>query len=304
MSAVRTLSRRGPLVLVCALSFLAGGLLLPQIGSATVSTGERDAFFPLPPARVLDTRVGPTPLTPGTKVGPGQTINVQMTGVGGVPATASAVVLNVTVTNPSSPSVLTVFPTGTAKPTASSLNFAANETIPNHVTAKLGTGGKVSIFNELGNVDVIADVNGYYEDHNFDDRYDTKAQSDAKIATAITTPDHVAGAQVANDSLTGADVLDGSLKFRDLAGGTPFLVENLGNFTLPGLGCAVFSVSDSGNQFQMIVPMRIGLGIPTSASLGGSPGILNNSGRATINICNSSTTTFTGTSVIMEYVRI
>jgi hypothetical protein len=46
------------LIAIVALSFLAGGLVVPQLVSATVSSGEREAFFPLPPTRILDTRFG------------------------------------------------------------------------------------------------------------------------------------------------------------------------------------------------------------------------------------------------------
>lgn len=60
---------------------------------------------------------------------------------------------------------MSVWPSGTAQPTASSLNFAAGQTIPNLVTVKVGAGGKVSFANALGTVDVmVADVVGYYDD--------------------------------------------------------------------------------------------------------------------------------------------
>ncbi|HKF77599.1 MAG TPA: fibronectin type III domain-containing protein, partial [Candidatus Dormibacteraeota bacterium] len=81
-------------------------------------------YHALIPARVLDTRSGGGPL------GPGQTLPLPVTGQGGVPALVngagvSAVVLNVTVTDTTAASFLTVFPTGTALPTASSLNWVA-----------------------------------------------------------------------------------------------------------------------------------------------------------------------------------
>src|SRR5262249_5753026 len=57
---------------------------------------------------------------------------------------------------------MTVWPTGVARPTASNLNFPAGRTEANSVTVKLGTGGKVDIYNESGSTDVIADVSGYF----------------------------------------------------------------------------------------------------------------------------------------------
>ena len=82
--------------------------------------------------------------------------------MGGVPATgAGAVVLNVAVTNPSAPSFLTLFPSGTTRPVASNLNFLAGETVSNLVVAKVGANGKVSLYNNYGATDVVIDVQGW-----------------------------------------------------------------------------------------------------------------------------------------------
>jgi hypothetical protein len=81
-----------------------------------------------------------------------------------MPSNATAVVLNVTATETTAPSFLTVWPAGEARPTASNLNWVAGQTVPNLVTAKLGQGGRLSIYNLAGTVDVIADVAGYYVD--------------------------------------------------------------------------------------------------------------------------------------------
>jgi hypothetical protein len=131
------------------------------------STGTDGLFRPLVPARVLDTRFGTG--APTAPVGPGQTIHLQVAGNGGVPGTAppnppEAVVLNLTVTNPTAASYLTVFPTGAARPVVSNLNFVAGQTVPNRVEVKLGTNGQVDIFNAGGMVDVIADANGWFTD--------------------------------------------------------------------------------------------------------------------------------------------
>ncbi|TME15088.1 MAG: hypothetical protein E6I63_10905 [Chloroflexi bacterium] len=125
------------------------------------SSGPDGLFNPLVPARILDTRAGPTPV----KLGAQSTLPVALLGNGGVPSGGvEAVVLNVTVTNPTVPSFLTVWPDGDPKPKASNLNFDAGQTIPNRVIVKLGMGGKVDIFNNAGTVDVIADAGGWYTD--------------------------------------------------------------------------------------------------------------------------------------------
>jgi len=132
------------------------------LATANPSTSSGGVYAPLPPARVLDTRNGTGGFS--TSVGPGQTINVQVTGVGGVPSTGvGAVVLNLTVTQPTSGSYLTVYPAGATLPTSgSSINFSTGQTIANAVIAKVGAGGKVSIFNAAGNVHVVVDVNGWF----------------------------------------------------------------------------------------------------------------------------------------------
>ncbi|HXY93696.1 MAG TPA: S8 family serine peptidase [Acidimicrobiia bacterium] len=121
------------------------------------------AYFPLVPARILDTRAGTG--APTAPVGADSSIDVPVLGRGGVPASGvSGVVLNVTVTNPTADGYVTVWPTGVTRPLASNLNFVAGETIPNLVTVKVGTGGDVSFYNFQGTTDLVADVVGYYGD--------------------------------------------------------------------------------------------------------------------------------------------
>jgi hypothetical protein len=119
-------------------------------------------FVSLAPSRLLDTRVGNG--APNAPVAANGTVDLQVTGRGGVPASGvAAVVVNVTVTAPTTAGFLTVYPTGTSQPTASNLNFTAGQTIPNLVTVKIGTGGKIKLTNNsAGSVQLIADVAGYY----------------------------------------------------------------------------------------------------------------------------------------------
>ena len=116
-------------------------------------------YHPLTPSRILDTRAAGAPL------GGGAVMELQVAGAGGVPATGvSAVILNITVTAPTATSFLTVFPAGAALPLASNLNFDAGRTVPNLVTAKLGPGGRLWLYNAAGATHVIADVAGWYDD--------------------------------------------------------------------------------------------------------------------------------------------
>ncbi|MDP9402359.1 MAG: fibronectin type III domain-containing protein [Actinomycetota bacterium] len=144
----------------------AAGEGAASAASTAVTPGAPGEFHPLPPARILDTRTGTGTGGVKTKVEPGSTTNVTVVGQGGVPATGvSAVVMNVTVTQPTAPrSFLTVFPKGAPKPEASSLNFVAGQDVPNLVKAKVGADGQVSVYNAEGSTHVIFDVVGWYSD--------------------------------------------------------------------------------------------------------------------------------------------
>jgi uncharacterized protein (DUF1501 family) len=115
---------------------------------------------PLDPSRLLDTRDGT-----GGRVGPigqGEAIDLQVAGRGGVAADSVAVLLNVTATDPTAASFLTVWPSGRSRPFTSSVNMAAGQTVPNLVVARLGASGQVSIFNNTGSTNVVVDVLGAF----------------------------------------------------------------------------------------------------------------------------------------------
>ena len=129
--------------------------------SAPVSPSAGSRFNPLPPARVLDTRAGNG--APLAMVPAGGSLDLQVTGRGGVPASGvSAVVLNTTVVEPRGHGFLTAWPTGDVRPLASNLNFGVLQTVPNLVVVKVGTGGRVSLYNGGGTTHLVADVAGWY----------------------------------------------------------------------------------------------------------------------------------------------
>jgi hypothetical protein len=135
------------------------------------------SYQPLTPLRICDTRPVST-FSPANQcnsdssdpvgpIGAGafKTINVanaQDAGSGsfGVPANATAVVLNVTAVTAAAPGFLTIFPSGATPPTASNLNFATGETVPNLVEVGVGTGGDITIFSS-SETDLLVDVEGY-----------------------------------------------------------------------------------------------------------------------------------------------
>jgi hypothetical protein len=129
-------------------------------------------FTGVAPTRVLDSRpesqVGPFP----TPWAPGESRRlIVVGGTGGVPPEALAVVLNVTGVLPSAATHLTLWPTGSSMPTASNLNLPAGDVRANLAVVKVGTEGRISIANNSGFTDVVADLVGYYAPGPSGDRF-------------------------------------------------------------------------------------------------------------------------------------
>ncbi len=124
--------------------------------SAPLANGS-GLYNSLSPVRVLGT------LASGTEIGPNTNMPVTVTGTAtGVPATATAVVVNTTAAHGTKSSFLTVYPTGVTMPTASNVDFLADHVVGNRVTVGVGTGGRIEIYNHTGTVNVDVDVDGYY----------------------------------------------------------------------------------------------------------------------------------------------
>ncbi len=143
---------------------VAGPPIPTPTPSPTPVPGTTDPAYyrPVTPARVLDTRIGVG--SPATPIPGGTSRAVQVTGQGGVPASGvTSVVMNVTVTQPTTGGYLTVYPSDASLPLASNLNFKAGQTVPNLVTVRVGAAdGKVKVYNSAGATHVIFDVAGWY----------------------------------------------------------------------------------------------------------------------------------------------
>ena len=143
---------------------IGGGALGQMPGLSAASTPPETSGSTLipvqPQQRALDTREAGD-ITGGNPVTEGQTIQLQLAGAHGVPATATAVQLNVTVVGGNTPSFLTIWDEGD-NPGTSSLNWTTAEATPNAVTTAIGSDGFIRIFNQFGVVHVVVDVVGYY----------------------------------------------------------------------------------------------------------------------------------------------
>ncbi|HEX9458546.1 MAG TPA: hypothetical protein VGA84_05345 [Thermoanaerobaculia bacterium] len=116
------------------------------------------SFFAITPCRAVDTRGG-------APLGSGQTRNFAIRNVCGVPSTAAAVAINVTITGATTQSFLTVWPTGGARPNVSTINFTStDQSLANGAIVGLGTTPTdLAVFNCCGNVHVLIDVTGYFQ---------------------------------------------------------------------------------------------------------------------------------------------
>ncbi len=132
------------------------GYFTPGAGGAT--------YYPLAPARVLDSRDGTGGLSGPFSSHVARTF--QVTGVGGVPSGASAVTGNLTVTGQTANGFLFIGPVAMNNPTSSTLNFPRGDDRANAVTVALGTGGKLSVTYAAPTAgptaNVIFDVTGYF----------------------------------------------------------------------------------------------------------------------------------------------
>jgi hypothetical protein len=120
------------------------------------------------PARVCDTYFGngsDAGCTKGT-VGAGGVLNINVTGIDGIPAlgTPVAIVANVTVFNATTTTFVSVYPgpSGGAVPGVSDLNVTSAQPVPNLVVVEVGSDGTINLFNDQGSVNLIVDVTGYY----------------------------------------------------------------------------------------------------------------------------------------------
>lgn len=125
----------------------------------TVYQGAETDFYTVTPCRVVST----TPLNHGL------TGAFAVTGGAcGVPATAKAIAVNITALNSTANGNLTFYPTGVAKPSASTINFAAGTIRANNAILLLAPdgAGTISVAPFVvggGSVSVIVDVVGYFE---------------------------------------------------------------------------------------------------------------------------------------------
>lgn len=134
--------------------------------SGYYTTGTGAGFAPVPGFRAYDSRPGHTPTSVAKgRLGAGGTVDVLVTGSHGVPADATAVVVNLTGIAASQTTLLRAYATpsdATAPPAVSTVNLAPGTNTANLAVVPVGDGGRVRVRNENGTVDLAMDVTGYY----------------------------------------------------------------------------------------------------------------------------------------------
>jgi hypothetical protein len=233
-------------------------------GSINVVVTSGD-YTPLTPTRICDTRAGnPSGLTGaaaqcngaldlGSTIPSQGTKTINVAGAFGVPADATAVVLNVTAVNPAAAGYLTVFPAGGTPPDASNLNFARGDVVPNLVEVGTGTGGAVSIYSSM-QTDVVVDVEGYVAPA-------AGGGAGAGLYDPLPTPARICDTRAGNpSSLSGGDAQcngTGNAGKRLSAGGT-LDVQVTGNNGVPSDASAVVlnvtAVSPAAAGFLTVYP--------------------------------------------------
>jgi hypothetical protein len=156
--------------------FIAGAALVALSGTAIAQTGPFQ-YYAVTPCRVVDTRNANGPqggpiLTGGT----GR--DFPLAGLCGVPTTAQAAAINVTVAATTGSGHLTIWPFGITMPTVSTINFLYNDpAIANGAIVPLAaynpstpgdptTNKSMSVFLQIGaaySAHVVIDINGYFE---------------------------------------------------------------------------------------------------------------------------------------------
>lgn len=223
------------------------------------------------PVRVLDTRPGSGQQGAGETLGPAQTLNfypgTQTFGTpllaNYVPSSATAVVLNVTATDPTAASFLTVWATGGAQPLASNLNFLPGQTVPNRVIVPINPATKqVSIYNYAGSTNVVVDLDGYYDPDLGTEYYPLAAPT----RIADTRPG--SGEPYAGQTLRGGSILTINVPPDTFPPDTGYFAP--ANFA--GIAANITVTDTTASSFLTVYPSVAGASPPLASDLNWTPG--------------------------------
>jgi hypothetical protein len=191
----------------------------PIVSAAGLGAGGE--YHPLTPQRIYDSRAispvneanpGPKPATPSQP-----TFDIGLLGLGGVPnrpADVLAVVVNITVTEPTRDGWLNAYGAGAAAGPASIVNFGTSQTVPNLSIVRPGAGGALTIklFTPAanGSAHVVVDVFGWFS---------TSSNVDSGARLIPVAPGRLLDTRAANTPLGTAESLELQIRGATLQNG-------------------------------------------------------------------------------------
>ena len=194
-------------------------------------------FLPVPPCRVADTRGPAGPFGgPSMSTGSARVFTIPQ-GACGIPATAQAYSLNVTVVPQGPLPFLTLWPSGQTQPLVSTLNSFGGTVVANAAIVPAGTGGAVSVF-ATAPTDVILDIDGYFDS--------TTAANSFSFYPA--TPCRVADTRGAAGLFGGPSLVGGQSR----------------DFAIPSAGCSIPVTAQAFSLNVTAVPLTNFLGYLTT----------------------------------------
>jgi hypothetical protein len=137
---------------VCLYSDIATDVVVDLTGGFPVG----GAYTPISPVRIADTRSG----LMHKRLDDDETNEIKIRGLAGIPPEATAVIVNLTITNPSAAGYATLYPCAQVFPGTSNVNFEAGASIPNLTLTRIGVNGCLRLYNDVA-TDAIVDVVGY-----------------------------------------------------------------------------------------------------------------------------------------------
>lgn len=152
------------------IAWLVIGMLpvVAAVGADPASAGAAPGggFVGVEVGRLLDTRPGATTVdgrfSGGGPVPAGGTVAFDVVGRSGVPTDVAAVAVTVTVTEPTGPGFVTLFPCGAVPPT-STVNFARGQTVAGSAISGLSGDGRLCVYS-MTQTHVVVDVTGAFAD--------------------------------------------------------------------------------------------------------------------------------------------
>lgn len=140
------------------------------------------------PTRILDTRTSNGGRN-GKPLAQNETMKLQVLGTHGIPSTGvQAIVANITAVPGNYAGYVTVFPDGTPRPTASTINITTPHVpVANLATIPVGSDGAIDIYSSVNSMHMVIDVQGWITTGNPMNAAGAKAQNAQRILDTRTT---------------------------------------------------------------------------------------------------------------------